>query len=364
MCTSNNSHCTRPRAAQKRFTVNGWTNIVGDSLLDSYILPPGLDSNKYLVCLQKFLPELLTDVSSPVQRRMRVRQLTWTKHIAKVVENATSRLSLLNRTAGVKWGSSQTVWTSTFTSYIIPVIDYGSKLLVTTSDRALSKLYIAQNKALRFITGAATSTPFACLQLQTEISSSSERRQYSARSLGERLMRKDHFWPKYIPSQTRLKTQHTFLFEFHRLTNIFGVSDNRLPLFRPTIFPGHLRYVSVNLDLVMPFHKHNSLLAELRYLAVATIHERYPDQDWLHVFTDGSARASFGRTGAGAFSNSFNLKEPLSAWSDNFDGEIYAIFMAFKAISTTPGLNIVIFIDSQATIKTVSSYNLFYYDFP
>ncbi|GFV07629.1 hypothetical protein TNCV_4941311 [Trichonephila clavipes] len=73
-------------------------------------------------------------------------------------------------------------------------------------------------------------------------------------------------------------------------------------------------------------------------------------KDWLYVFTDGSATASFDRVGAGAFSNSFNLKEPLSAWSDNFDGDIYAIFMAFRAISTTPGLNIVIFIDSA--IKT------------
>ncbi|GFY26499.1 uncharacterized protein LOC103524116 [Trichonephila clavipes] len=146
------------------------------------------------------------------------------------------------------------------------------------------------------------------MQLQTEISSSSERRQYSALSLGERLMRKEHFWPIYIPSQTRLKIQHTFLFEFQRLANVFGVSDNRLPLFRPTIFPGHLRYAFANLDLVLPVHKHNSLLAELRSAVLVTIHERYPDQDWLHVFTDGSATAPFGRAGAGAFSNSFNLK--------------------------------------------------------
>ncbi|GFV34767.1 probable RNA-directed DNA polymerase from transposon BS [Trichonephila clavipes] len=250
-------------------------------------------------------------------------RLTWTKHIAKVVENATSKLSLLKRIAGVKWGSSQSVLTSTFTSYIRPVIDYGSELLVTASDSALSKLDIVQNKALRFITGAATSTSIASMQLQTEISSSSERRQYS------------------------------------RLANVFGVSDNRLPLFRPTIFPGHLRYASANLDLLQPVHKHNSLLAELRSAALATIHEKYPDQDWLHVFTDGSAPAPFGRAGASAFSNSFNIKEPLSAWSDNFDGEIYAIFMAFRAISTTLGLNIVIFIDSQAAIKTVSGYNLF-----
>ncbi|GFT41428.1 hydroxysteroid dehydrogenase-like protein 1 [Trichonephila clavipes] len=122
--------------------------------------------------------------------------------------------------------------------------------------------------------------------------------------------------------------------------------------FKPTVFPGHLRYATANLDLILPVHKHNSLLAELRSAALATIHERYPDQDWLHVFTDGVTTASFGRAGTGALSNSFNLKEPLSAWSENFDGEIYAIFMAFRAISTTPGLNIVVFVDSQAAIKT------------
>ncbi|GFY59171.1 uncharacterized protein LOC103524116 [Trichonephila inaurata madagascariensis] len=113
-------------------------------------------------------------------------RLTWTKHIARVVENATSRLSVLKRIAGVKWGSSQSVLTSTYTSYIRPVIDYGSELLITASDSALSKLDIVQNKALRFITGADTSTPNASMQLQTESSSSSERRQYSALSLGER----------------------------------------------------------------------------------------------------------------------------------------------------------------------------------
>ncbi|GFY38858.1 putative RNA-directed DNA polymerase from transposon BS [Trichonephila inaurata madagascariensis] len=51
-----------------------------------------------------------------------------------------------------KWGSSQSVLTSTFTSYIRRVIDYGSELLVIASDSALSKLDIVQNKADFFIT--------------------------------------------------------------------------------------------------------------------------------------------------------------------------------------------------------------------
>ncbi|GFS78982.1 uncharacterized protein LOC103524116 [Trichonephila clavipes] len=143
-----------------------------------------------------------------------------------------------------------------------------------------------------------------------------------------------------------------------RLANVFGVpNNNRLPIFKPTTFPGHLRHASAKLELVLPVRKHNSLLAELKSAALATIHDRYPDQDWSHVFTDGTATAYFGR--AGAFSNSFNLKEPLSVWSHNFDGEIFAIFMALRAISATPGQNIVVFIDSQAAIKTVSGYNLF-----
>ncbi|GFW35316.1 hydroxysteroid dehydrogenase-like protein 1 [Trichonephila clavipes] len=166
------------------------------------------------------------------------------------------------------------------------------------------------------------------MQLQTEISSSSERRHYFALSLGERLMRKDNFCRKYIPSKTRLKTQNNFLFEFQRLANVFGVSNNRFPLFRTTTFPGHLRYASSNLDLALPVHNYYSLLTQLRSAALGTIHERYPDQDWLHVFNDGSSTASFGRAGAVSFSNSLNLKEPFSAWSDNFNG--------FDAASTLP----------------------------
>ncbi|GFW42820.1 transposable element Tcb1 transposase [Trichonephila clavipes] len=53
MWALNNPHSTRPRAMQQRFTVNVWAGIVGYSLLGPYILPPRLDSHKYLVFLQE-----------------------------------------------------------------------------------------------------------------------------------------------------------------------------------------------------------------------------------------------------------------------------------------------------------------------
>ncbi|GFV13146.1 hydroxysteroid dehydrogenase-like protein 1 [Trichonephila clavipes] len=67
---------------------------------------------------------------------------------------------------------------------------------------------------------------------------------------------------------------------------------------KPTTFPDHLKYASTKLDLVLSVHKHNSLSVESRSAALATIHERYPDQDWLHVFTEGSDTGSFGSAGA------------------------------------------------------------------
>ncbi|GFU67006.1 uncharacterized protein LOC103524116 [Trichonephila clavipes] len=123
-------------------------------------------------------------------------------------------------------------------------------------------------------------------------------------------------------------------------------------------FPGHLRYASANLDLVLPVHKHNSLLAELRSVALAMIHERYPDEDWLHVFTDGSATTLVGLELV-LSPTLLILKNLLVPGQTNFDGEIYALFMAFRVISATLGQNIVIFIDSQAAIKTISGDNLF-----
>ncbi|GFV28514.1 uncharacterized protein TNCV_3984651 [Trichonephila clavipes] len=74
MWALNNPHSTRPRAMQQRFTVNVWAGIVGDSLFGPYILPPRLDSHKYLVFLQEVLPELLTDVPASIRRRMWFQQ--------------------------------------------------------------------------------------------------------------------------------------------------------------------------------------------------------------------------------------------------------------------------------------------------
>ena len=80
-----------------------------------------------------------------------------------MIEKVISCFSLLKRTAGVKWGASKSVLVSTFNSYIQPAFDYGAEILFPTFDRALLKLTVAQNKALRLLTGAANSTPIVVM---------------------------------------------------------------------------------------------------------------------------------------------------------------------------------------------------------
>lgn len=95
--SSNNPHTTRSRAAQQRFSVNVWVGIVADCLIGPYLLPPRLDSAKYLVFLQEVLPELLTNVPSPVRHRMWFQQDGAPSHYGACVRDH------LNRTFPNRW---------------------------------------------------------------------------------------------------------------------------------------------------------------------------------------------------------------------------------------------------------------------
>ncbi|GFX10922.1 uncharacterized protein TNCV_511821 [Trichonephila clavipes] len=54
-----NPRVTRTRAAQDRFLVNVWADILGDHLIGPYILPRHLTGPRYLIFLEQVLPKLL-----------------------------------------------------------------------------------------------------------------------------------------------------------------------------------------------------------------------------------------------------------------------------------------------------------------
>ncbi|GFV82005.1 DUF4817 domain-containing protein [Trichonephila clavipes] len=66
-----NPHAIRPHGAQRKCSINVWAGIVGDCLLDLYILPERLIGSVYLTFLQEALPEMLNDVPMPIPQRIR-----------------------------------------------------------------------------------------------------------------------------------------------------------------------------------------------------------------------------------------------------------------------------------------------------
>lgn len=94
------------------------------------------------------------------------KKLTWKTHAEKISESAQKRLKLLKRLTATKWGCSRSTLNQTYKSYIKPVLQYGSEVLVTSPNHA-SKLEKVQNQALRIITGGVKTTPILAMQILT-----------------------------------------------------------------------------------------------------------------------------------------------------------------------------------------------------
>jgi hypothetical protein len=87
------------------------------------------------------------------------QKLTGKDHLQGAAEKGKSRLRLLQRAAGVCWGTSVSTLTLTYKTYIRPVIEYGTEIFITASEQDFSAVCKVQNQALRNCSGAIKTTP-------------------------------------------------------------------------------------------------------------------------------------------------------------------------------------------------------------
>ncbi|GFW67910.1 uncharacterized protein TNCV_3872401 [Trichonephila clavipes] len=131
-------------------------------------------------------------------------KLFWKGNVEENAKKGEKRFSLLKRLTGVTWGSSPAVFSTTCKSYVRPVLDYGGELLATASKSCGGIIDRIQNKALRLITFAASSTPIAALELQTNIEPLSVRREKQLLKQFEKCMRLPLLhWQQYIPPSNK-----------------------------------------------------------------------------------------------------------------------------------------------------------------
>jgi hypothetical protein len=81
--------------------------------------------------------------------------------------------------------------------------------------------------------------------------------------------------------------------------------------------PTEYQSFHTNLSLLSEVKKHETPTIALQQLALATINERYPPEEYLRIYTDGSLSKTDGKAGAGIYSDLFScyiseVTEPVS----------------------------------------------------
>ncbi|GFW22446.1 torsin-1B [Trichonephila clavipes] len=253
-------------------------------------------------------------------------KLKWTKHAELVVSKATKRLSILKRLTGVKWGCNRDTLNTTYKTYIQPVLNYCNEVLISASENPFTNI-IEKNAAILF----------------------------------NRLIRlpNNSFWRDYDSDGGRnLKTQKGFIQCVRE--NIQYKVINDVP-FELLSFANPLDYaiLDIRLDLVLNVRKRDLSRTALHAIALETINTRFPPEEWLHIYTDGSLLDFAQGAGIGVFSHLFSFYLHAGPLTTHFDGEVEAIHIALQqlAVHLPPIERAVILSDSTSALQALSNYN-------
>ncbi|GFS81339.1 uncharacterized protein LOC103524116 [Trichonephila clavipes] len=157
------------------------------------------------------------------------------------------------------------------------------------------------------ITGGVKTTPVLAMQLLCDLQPFTNIIEKNAAILFNRLIRlpNNSFWRDYDSDGGRnLKTQKGFIQCVRE--NIQYKVINDVP-FELLSFANPLDYaiLDIRLDLVLNVRKRDLSPTALHAIALETINTRFPPEEWLHIYTDGSLLDFAQGAGIGVFSHLF-----------------------------------------------------------
>ena len=95
--------------------------------------------------------------------------LTWKYHIDDIILKCQSRLDVMRRSCGKKWGASRDTMLLYYQTYIRSLLDYGGIVYGSAAPTQLKKLDVIQNAAIRLALGAYKTTPIVSLNTEAHI---------------------------------------------------------------------------------------------------------------------------------------------------------------------------------------------------
>nr|XP_015922439.1 uncharacterized protein LOC107451003 [Parasteatoda tepidariorum] len=283
-------------------------------------------------------------------------KLTWKLYIDDIKQQAEKRMILLKRLAGVSWGCATTTLLDTYKTFIKPVMTYGNAPLITVSERGINRLERLQNNALLLVTGVVKTTPIDALLLYTNDFLLQYEIKKSALKLYQKLIHLPHSDMLTKSEPRGLKTQDGYLQTVLKVMDEFDIPSRIEPLL-PPLNPMEASEILYHLDLMSPVLKPQDCTAALFRVGMETIHNHFPLEAWLHIYTDGSKLEIDGVAGAGIYSEYFSHCLSLGTAKTAFDGEVEAIKVALTLSNARPSIfdRTVIFSDSQATILAIAN---------
>ncbi|GFX99344.1 putative rna-directed dna polymerase from transposon bs [Trichonephila clavipes] len=190
-------------------------------------------------------------------------KLKWTKHAELVVSKARKRLSILKRLIGVKWGYNRDTLNTTYKTYIQPVLNYCNEVLISASE----------NRDYDSDGGRNLKTQKGCIQCVRE--------------------------------NIQYKVINDVPFELLSFAN-----------------PLDYAILDIRLDLVLNVRKRDLSPTALHAIALETINTRFPTEEWLHIYTDGSLLDFSQGAGIGVFSHLFSFYLHAGPSTTHFDGQV------------------------------------------
>jgi ribonuclease HI len=119
-----------------------------------------------------------------------------------------------------------------------------------------------------------------------------------------------------------------------------------------------LKYTGVDckLDIIQELKKRDTHQSVMRLAALEAVYTLYPEEDWLHIYTDGSLAEKNGNVRAGIYCKSFSFYLSLGQHATHSDGEMEAMNTALMQLFGRTGSfeKAVIFSDSSAAIQSIA----------
>ncbi|KAI5752692.1 hypothetical protein M8J77_019486 [Diaphorina citri] len=285
------------------------------------------------------------------------RKINWNKHVENTTHKARNRFKLLKRLAGTKWGCSRKTLNTTYNSYIKPTLTYCGEILITANETNKTKYERVQNEALRLITGAVKTTPINAMYALTNTKPIMKTLEEQALIQFEKIARlpTSKSWIHNEKSNT-LKTQSGFIQKVAEIKNSFNI-PSKIEHLNLVINPTESFEIDHSLTIEDNFRKQDVAPSVAKVKALEVINTKYPLDQWLHIFTDGSMQNPDDGAGAGISCDLFSFYKGLGPCTTNFDGEVEAIKIAVQQLLYRTNLfsRAVILSDSKAAIQSIAN---------